>query len=238
MKNRSFVVVLIIIALALLPVTVSSEGAANTTAVVTTPLPSTESLVNTTTLPVTAVVSTVAETRNTTAIPTTNVTSVPQTTTVLPQNISVATTALAGSIVTQASTGNLTTASSPLGASVLIDGVYHGVTPGTISGIAAGNHIVRLTLSGYYDYEGTIYVVPGQVTSVYGTLPPLRGQVVSTSTLTSSTTAPVATPVPTTTSSSGVFENPTVIAAIIGIITASIGAAATVFTHVAKMKKE
>ena len=51
--------------------------------------------------------------------------------------------------ITQASVGNITVASSPLGASILIDGVYYGATPGNITGIPAGNHIIRLTLSGY-----------------------------------------------------------------------------------------
>lgn len=96
-----------------------------------------------------------------------------------------------------------------------------------MTGISAGNHIVRLTLSGYYDYEGTTYVVPGQVTNVFGTLPPLSGvapiyQAVISAPVTS--TAPAITVQPTQNSSGGIFENPAVIAGIIGIVTACIGA--------------
>ncbi|MDD1694749.1 MAG: PEGA domain-containing protein [Methanoregula sp.] len=143
----------------------------------------------------------------------------------------------------EVSAGDVSVASSPLGASILLDGVYYGTTPGNLTGISPGNHIMRLALSGYYDYEGTIYVVPGQVTHVFGTLPPLSGAV--SQTLQPVTTAPTTVlpattvqPTATQTSSAGALENPTVIAAIIGIITACIGAGATIFTHISKIKKE
>jgi hypothetical protein len=147
---------------------------------------------------------------------------------------------------TQSSTGNLTVTSSPFGASILIDGVYYGTTPGNITGITGGNHIIRLAMSGYYDYEGTIYVVPGQVINVFGALPPLSGYYPGVSP-TPATTAqtpevtPVITVQPTQPSSGGVLESPTVVAAIIGIVTALIGSGATIFTHyshVSKGKKE
>ena len=70
-------------------------------------------------------------------------------------------------------TGIVIVHSSPAGASILIDGVYSGTTPRTIEGVPAGNHILRLSLSGYNDYEGSIYVVPGQIAQGYGTLQPL-----------------------------------------------------------------
>jgi len=102
--------------------------------------------------------------------------------------------------------------------------------------------MLQLELSGYIDYEGTIYVVAGQNTPVYGTLHPLSGYSSSSSTsvATPMTAIPTAAPIvivqtveptATATSSAGVMENPTVIAAIIGIITAGIGAGATVYTH-------
>jgi len=235
------VVLLIIFALILMPVSASSENTTNTTVVLTTTQqPVTPLVENTTTVPTTAVMTTIAAATTTATVPSANVTSAPQTTTAAPsQNITVATTAApVVSPVPQGSTGNLTVASSPLGASVLIDGVYSGVTPGDISGIAGGNHIVRLTLSGYYDYEGTIYVVPGQVTHVYGTLPPLNGHGDSATQAPAATPVPVVTVQPTATSASSPLENPTVIAAIIGIITASIGATATLYPHIAKKKKE
>ena len=43
---------------------------------------------------------------------------------------------------------NVTVHSSPPGASILIDGVYQGTTPSTVSGVNQGNHIIRLALSG------------------------------------------------------------------------------------------
>jgi hypothetical protein len=142
-------------------------------------------------------------------------------------------------VSTPSNVGSVSVYSSPLGASVLIDGRYYGTTPANLTDIQPGNHIIRLTLSGYYDYEGTIYVLAGQTTHAYGTLPPLN-QVISSNTVT-----PVATPiivaVPVTaepTPKQGAFENPGVIAAIIGVITASIGAIATIFSHISKAKKE
>jgi hypothetical protein len=142
-------------------------------------------------------------------------------------------------VSTPSNVGSVSVYSSPLGASVLIDGRYYGTSPANLTDIQPGNHIIRLTLSGYYDYEGTIYVLAGQTTHAYGTLPPLN-QVIS-----SNTVSPVATPiivaVPVTaepTPKQGAFENPGVIAAIIGVITASIGAIATIFSHISKAKKE
>ena len=126
--------------------------------------------------------------------------------------------------------------SSPLGASILIDGVYYGTTPANLTGIAQGNHIIRLTQSGYYDYEGTLYVVPGQTSHAFGTLPPLNQ--VSAAPTAIPIIVPVVTPEPAPTAAKGLLENSSVIVAIIGVITASIAAGATIFTHVNKVKKE
>jgi hypothetical protein len=141
---------------------------------------------------------------------------------------------------TQSNTGSVSVYSSPLGASVLIDGRYYGTTPANLTDIPSGNHIIRLSLSGYYDYEGTIYVIPGQTTHAYGTLPPL-GQISSTPTPVPTTPTPIIVQVPVTpepTKSQAPLENPGVIAAIIGVITATIGAVATIFSHIYKAKKE
>ncbi|MDP3564523.1 MAG: PEGA domain-containing protein, partial [Methanoregula sp.] len=84
---------------------------------------------------------------------------------VVPQNTTVVTTQpeatpptiKPGSAVTPAqTTGGVTVYSSPIGASVLIDGIYYGTTPANLTGIQQGNHIIRITQSGYYDYEGSI----------------------------------------------------------------------------------
>jgi hypothetical protein len=143
-----------------------------------------------------------------------------------------------GTVTQQPSSGNVTVHSSPPGASILIDGVYQGTTPTTVSGLNQGNHIIRLALSGYYDYEGTIYIIAGQTTNAFGSLPPLN-QISSQNTVT-----PVATPiiiaVPVTaepTQKQGGLDN-SILVAIIGVITAVIGAGATLFSHISKTKKE
>jgi len=139
---------------------------------------------------------------------------------------------------TQSNLGSISVYSSPLGASILIDGRYYGTTPANLTDIQPGNHIIRLTLSGYYDYEGTIYVLAGQTTHAYGTLPPLN-QVISPTVTPAATPIIVAVPVTAEpTPKQGAFENPGVIAAIIGVITATIGAVATIFSHISKAKKD
>jgi len=131
-------------------------------------------------------------------------------------------------------TGNVNVFSSPIGTSILIDGIYYGTTPANLTGIQQGNHIIRLTQSGYYDYEGSIYVIPGQTSHAFGTLPPLN-QVQPAAT-------PVAIIVPVVTAETtpvkGPLENTSVVVAIIGVITAMIAAGATIFSHIMKAKKE
>ncbi|MDD1700682.1 MAG: PEGA domain-containing protein [Methanoregula sp.] len=136
----------------------------------------------------------------------------------------------------QQPSGNVTVHSSPSGASILIDGVYSGTTPTTVTSVNPGNHILRLTLSGYYDYEGTIYVLDGQTSNAFGTLPPLN-QIGSQNTITAVAT-PIVITVPVTaepTQKEGALDN-SIVVAIIGVVTAVIGAVATLFTH--KTKKE
>jgi len=140
-------------------------------------------------------------------------------------------------------TGNVNVYSSPTGASILIDGVYCGTTPRNVNGVPAGNHILRLTLSGYNDYEGSIYVVPGQDNQGYGTLQPM-GQItamptaVPTVIVTVFVPVPVVTVTPAPTQDPGLLGNSSVVVAIIGVITAIIASAATIFTHVKPPKKE
>lgn len=136
-------------------------------------------------------------------------------------------------------TGNVMVYSSPTGASILIDGVYCGTTPGNVNGVPAGSHILRLTMSGYYDYEGSIYVVAGQTTQGYGTLQPMN-QITAAPTPVPTVIVPVIVPVvtPEPTQEKGLLENSSVIVAIIGVITAIIAAGASIFTHVKPPKKE
>jgi hypothetical protein len=137
-----------------------------------------------------------------------------------------------------ATAGDVTVYSSPPGASILIDGVYYGTTPANLTGIQQGNHIIRLTQSGYYDYEGTIYVIPGQTAHAFGTLPPLNQY--STATPVPTAIVPIIVPVVTAepTQAKGLLENSSVVVAIIGVITALIAGGAAVFPHVFKPPKK
>jgi hypothetical protein len=191
--------------------------------------------------------TTVTTTLTANATPTTTVTT-PQTANATPTTTTVAVTPTA-TVVTTANptlsvtetvtTGSVTVHSSPAGASILIDGVYSGTTPGSVNGVSAGNHNLRLSLSGYYDYEGSIYVVPGQENQGYGTLQPM-------SQVTSEAPAPTAiipvivtvvTPAPEPTQDKGLLGNSNVLAAIIGAIAVLIGSAVTIFTHINPPKK-
>jgi hypothetical protein len=131
-------------------------------------------------------------------------------------------------------TGSVTVYSSPLGASILLDGIYYGTTPGNLTGIQQGNHIIRITQSGYYDYEGTIYVIAGQTSHAFGTLPPLNQASAAPTPV--SIIVPVVTAEPT--QAKGLLENSSIVVAIIGVLTATIAAGATIFSHIAKTKKE
>jgi hypothetical protein len=166
----------------------------------------------------------------------TTVETIPQTQ--MPVNSTVSTSPTI-SVVSPINAGDVVVYSSPGGASILIDGVYYGVTPANLTGIQQGNHIIRLALSGYYDYEGTIYVVPGQISHAFGTLPPLS-QYSSSPTPVPTAIVPIIVPVvtPIPTQAPGLLENSNVVVAIIGILTAIIAAGVSVFTHVTKLKKE
>jgi hypothetical protein len=143
------------------------------------------------------------------------------------------------SIVSPVTSGDVVVYSSPSGASILIDGVYYGVTPANLTGIRQGNHIIRLTQSGYYDYEGTIYVIPGQTAHAFGNLPPL-GQAPGAPTAVPTAFIPIIIPVATAapTPSGGLLDNSNVLVAIIGVFTALIAAGVSVFTHMFKAKKD
>ncbi|HEX3002157.1 MAG TPA: PEGA domain-containing protein [Methanoregula sp.] len=232
--DYTYLISLLVIACMIVPVLAVDGNTTNTTTVATTAITNATPVVTTTTT-ASQNVTTPNETAATaTVIPTTIVTTIPVTTvtTVVP--------------AATPTTGGVFVASSPPGAAILIDGVYHGTTPGTVTALAPGNHLIRLSLSGYIDYEGTIYVIAGQETTEYGTLHPMSTGspqiIVATPSVPATTIAPVTIqPVATVPASESPLENPTVLAALIGIITASIGAGASIFTHKAKtegVKKE
>jgi hypothetical protein len=67
--------------------------------------------------------------------------------------------------------GTIDIQSNPAGAAVYLDGKNTGYkTPATISGVVAGSHTVRCSLSGYTDQSQTVTVNAGQTTSVTVTL--------------------------------------------------------------------
>lgn len=60
--------------------------------------------------------------------------------------------------------GFLSISTIPSGASVFIDGIASSTTPINVTGLDAGSHQVRLTMSGYSDYVGTATIYEGQTT--------------------------------------------------------------------------
>ena len=67
-------------------------------------------------------------------------------------------------------TGSIAITTTPAGASVYLDGVYKGTTPFTLHSVSAGTHTVKLTLSGYEDYEESVRVYAGQTASITTTM--------------------------------------------------------------------
>ncbi len=63
-------------------------------------------------------------------------------------------------------TGSLSIESVPAGATIVLDGTERGVTPATISGLAAGKHSLYLKLTGYIGIAEQAEVKPGQTTTV------------------------------------------------------------------------
>jgi hypothetical protein len=234
------IALLLAILLIVLPVSADNITTSQTT------IATTQTTVATTQTTVAANQTTVATTQTTvaanqTTIATSPTTATPAVTTVAVTRPTTVVTPAKPTIssVETIATGSVNVYSSPTGASILIDGVYSGTTPRTVNVLSAGNHILRLSLSGYNDYEGSIYVIPGQMAQGYGTLQPIS-QVVSAAP-TTAVVVPViipVTPTPVPTQDPGPLGNSTVIAAIIGSVTVIIASAATIFTHVRPPKKE
>jgi hypothetical protein len=140
-----------------------------------------------------------------------------------------ANTTAAAPAATGDSLGNVSVYSSPLNANVYIDGVYKGIAPVNLTGIPAGSHALKLALDDHYDYDTTITVAGGGTITAFGSLAPRES-----ATAAATTTAPVA--VTTTDATSTIWSSPAVIAAVLGIITAIIGAIVTLFTIYHKHK--
>ena len=63
-------------------------------------------------------------------------------------------------------TGQVVVSSTPSGAEVYLDDVFRGITPVTLSGIAAGSHTVTVKQTGYTESSQTVTVTGGQSTPV------------------------------------------------------------------------
>lgn len=74
-------------------------------------------------------------------------------------------------------TGTLVIDSNPQGAQVFLDGEdLDHQTPLTIENVPEGDHTVKLTLTGYLDWQKTVHVTAGQTTQVNATLTPVGTQ--------------------------------------------------------------
>ena len=96
--------------------------------------------------------------------------------------------------------GNLQIVSDPQAAKIYIDNAYRGITPGIISDITTGYHLVRLDKTGYHTWTEQVYVWGGETSQVLATLIPATTDtnVTPTGTTTATVTA-TATVTPTAT---------------------------------------
>jgi hypothetical protein len=78
----------------------------------------------------------------------------------------------------QALTGDLQVSSIPAGGSVFLDGAYQGLTPPAehveLTGIGPGRHTLSIQLVNYQDYQDTVLVNAGQITSISAVLTPAK----------------------------------------------------------------
>jgi uncharacterized protein YceK len=70
-------------------------------------------------------------------------------------------------------TGTVQVASSPSGAEVYLDNVYHGTTPNTITAVPAGSHTMELRENGYDHWSAPVTVTGGSTAHVTADLVPV-----------------------------------------------------------------
>ena len=70
----------------------------------------------------------------------------------------------------QPATGSIYVTSVPSGASVYVDGTYYGPAPQLASGLSPGYHQVRISLSGFQDWTGSVNVQSDATTRISQTL--------------------------------------------------------------------
>jgi hypothetical protein len=68
--------------------------------------------------------------------------------------------------------GTVRITSSPSGAEVYLDNEYHGTTPGTITAVPTGNHMIEVRERGYKTWSQNITVTSGSTASVSPSLVP------------------------------------------------------------------
>ena len=73
----------------------------------------------------------------------------------------------------KSATGGLSVSSTPSGATVLVDNNFVGITPLTLKEVAAGSHVVTISLTGYQNYQTTTTVNAGTTTTVSAGLSPV-----------------------------------------------------------------
>lgn len=73
-------------------------------------------------------------------------------------------------------TGTLSVISSPLGATIQIDGKEYGTTPQNIQNLLIGNHTLTLTKEGFDATESTIVIKAGETTEVSITLSDIESE--------------------------------------------------------------
>ncbi|MGB6371106.1 MAG: PEGA domain-containing protein [Atribacterota bacterium] len=69
--------------------------------------------------------------------------------------------------------GRIIATSHPQGAKVYLDNVYKGVTPLNLDRVTAGQHQVKLVMTGYQDWSSYVSVSPSRTTTVSADLIPL-----------------------------------------------------------------
>jgi hypothetical protein len=71
--------------------------------------------------------------------------------------------------------GSVYVTSSPSGATATLDDSRTGTTPYTFTSVPVGTHTIRIALSGYETYTGTVSVTAGSAPTVRVTLPQITG---------------------------------------------------------------
>jgi len=92
------------------------------------------------------------------------------TTTVVSSNTVTEVSAILTASGTPSGTGGLSVSSIPAGTNVFLDNAFIGISPLTLTSVAAGSHVVSMKLEGYQEYSVTTPVNTGAVSTVSAAL--------------------------------------------------------------------